>query len=345
MVRSVEAQRLHADLHLQISSRNLKPGMTIPSENELAANYGISRPTVRKVIGQLCAQGLLERRMGKGTFVSEQPTGKAQQPDHPFKLGTDSINAGRFYYSDIFTCISSLPYGKNIYLNILDNEESARGVVPEHLDALLLACEMLPPEAYSCFARRNLPVAHINRKCDFAQVSYVTIDHFFEAERAVSLYLKAGYHRVMLVGALNDNFYQATSQRTAGWAAAYRKKFGEVPLHLQLPYKFIPDADFIQRLESLKPDAYFFVNFAQYEHFLLSYAQCTGKSAANFNALIFDDVDSKTINHYPQTNFIRMPIARMTEMCLAYLWKKTQIPATPLLRETLPCDLVLRTEI
>lgn len=43
----------------------------IPSENELSALYGISRMTVRSVLNRLCADGLLYRVQGKGTYVSE----------------------------------------------------------------------------------------------------------------------------------------------------------------------------------------------------------------------------------------------------------------------------------
>ena len=43
----------------------------IPSENELSAIYGISRMTVRSVLTNIVAEGLLYRVQGKGTFVSE----------------------------------------------------------------------------------------------------------------------------------------------------------------------------------------------------------------------------------------------------------------------------------
>ena len=42
----------------------------IPSEQELCDTYQVSRVTVRKALAELTREGLLERRQGKGTFVS-----------------------------------------------------------------------------------------------------------------------------------------------------------------------------------------------------------------------------------------------------------------------------------
>ena len=45
-------------------------GSAIPAERELAAELGVSRMTLRGVVGQLVAAGLLTRRQGSGTYVA-----------------------------------------------------------------------------------------------------------------------------------------------------------------------------------------------------------------------------------------------------------------------------------
>lgn len=51
------------------SVRALAPGDLIPTEPELERTYGVSRATIRKAVGNLVQEGVLERRQGSGTRV------------------------------------------------------------------------------------------------------------------------------------------------------------------------------------------------------------------------------------------------------------------------------------
>ena len=53
-----------------IQSGRYAPGDPVPTETQLCAQYGVSRITVRRAISELQDEGLLEKRHGKGTFVS-----------------------------------------------------------------------------------------------------------------------------------------------------------------------------------------------------------------------------------------------------------------------------------
>jgi len=50
------------------------PGTQLPSETALAAEFGISRTTVRSALGFLASRGLVVPRQGVGTFVSARST-------------------------------------------------------------------------------------------------------------------------------------------------------------------------------------------------------------------------------------------------------------------------------
>ena len=56
-------------LHDQIRSGQYPLRSRVPSEQELATQYGVSRITARKSLDVPVTQGLLFRRPGKGTFV------------------------------------------------------------------------------------------------------------------------------------------------------------------------------------------------------------------------------------------------------------------------------------
>jgi GntR family transcriptional regulator len=48
-----------------------RPGASLPSEQSLAREMGVSQGTMRKVLDALTAENVLERRQGKGTFIAE----------------------------------------------------------------------------------------------------------------------------------------------------------------------------------------------------------------------------------------------------------------------------------
>ena len=73
MGKKSRAQQVAEQLYSRIAvEKGLAPGEKLPNEVELAQNLGVSRATLREAIRTLVAQGVLEVRRGKGTFVSER---------------------------------------------------------------------------------------------------------------------------------------------------------------------------------------------------------------------------------------------------------------------------------
>ncbi len=63
-------QQLQRALRLAIDQHILAPDDALPAERDLAAEFEVSRITVRKALDGLVAEGLLVRRQGSGNFVS-----------------------------------------------------------------------------------------------------------------------------------------------------------------------------------------------------------------------------------------------------------------------------------
>lgn len=56
----------------QITRGDLKPGEKIPSDRQIAVEWGVVRPTAEKAVKALQVQGFVERRQGSGTYVVDQ---------------------------------------------------------------------------------------------------------------------------------------------------------------------------------------------------------------------------------------------------------------------------------
>ena len=54
-----------------ISREVLKPGDRLPSERELCKRFGVSRTSVREALKSLTVMGLIDGRVGEGTFISD----------------------------------------------------------------------------------------------------------------------------------------------------------------------------------------------------------------------------------------------------------------------------------
>ena len=70
--------RIQRDLALSIAAGDYPPGSRIPSETSLAKRFGVTRMTVRHAVDGLISQGLVTRRHGSGTYVSQRL--QAQRP-------------------------------------------------------------------------------------------------------------------------------------------------------------------------------------------------------------------------------------------------------------------------
>jgi DNA-binding GntR family transcriptional regulator len=64
--------QIEEQLAERIASHELAAGERLPPERELAKGLGVSRMTVRQALSSLDARGLVERGVGRGTFVAHR---------------------------------------------------------------------------------------------------------------------------------------------------------------------------------------------------------------------------------------------------------------------------------
>lgn len=71
IIRASVVDTVYSDLRKRIISGEWKEGEKLPSENEIADAYGVSRVSVRTALQKLIALNIIENRQGDGTYVSK----------------------------------------------------------------------------------------------------------------------------------------------------------------------------------------------------------------------------------------------------------------------------------
>ena len=80
------ADRISESLMRKIVGEELPPGAQLPSEQVMAATFGVSRTVVREEISRLKSEGLVDTRQGRGAFV------RVDRSDVPLRFEIDPAN-------------------------------------------------------------------------------------------------------------------------------------------------------------------------------------------------------------------------------------------------------------
>lgn len=132
--------RVVGDIEELILSGKYKPYDKLPSENDLAETYGVSRPTVRVALKELQARQYIFTRQGAGSFVKEVP----------------KITAGLENLESISDSIRAT--GRNPGMNYAS--QTIRPLLPEEAELLNLSPEVSILELRRTFLSDNQVIAY-----------------------------------------------------------------------------------------------------------------------------------------------------------------------------------------
>lgn len=76
-----KSQEVYLALRERIATGVYERAGGLPGEQPLAAEFGVSRVTLRRALSALTTEGFLRRRRGSGTFLAERPKPDALQVD------------------------------------------------------------------------------------------------------------------------------------------------------------------------------------------------------------------------------------------------------------------------
>lgn len=172
-------------LYVQIADRlreeigTLDSGARIPSEPQLARDWGVSRFTVAKAVEQLVDEGLITRRQGSGSFVAEAPLRRA--PGYLLSF-TEAVEAAGHVASHRLLAYApaewraDLPYEAGTPLLLLDRLRFVdgkaaarhRSVIPAELARRTGLTRAVAAEdsfsLYRFFGERGLSVEHATER-------------------------------------------------------------------------------------------------------------------------------------------------------------------------------------
>ena len=149
------------DIRKDITSGLYRAGEKIPSEIELGAIYRVSRITVRNAVKVLEREGLLIKRQGKGTFVSDEGEHKAPfENDNIVRSFTKTCeNNGVVPGARLVTCERVLlPSDRSDYFGGADNGAAIRAMRVRTADGtpLMIEDNLFHPEKYQFLLEEDL---------------------------------------------------------------------------------------------------------------------------------------------------------------------------------------------
>lgn len=189
--------KIHNQIKRDIENKKYVVGQRIPAERQLAQKFNVSRMTLRQAIKTLEDEGILERRLGSGTYVASQ---KVQE-----KM------SGVMSFTDITRSNGQVPSSKLISYRITKPSLSEKEKLKIQDSDNVLRMERVR------FAD-GIPICY-----EVATIPYSLVEDFSKEEVSTSLYdtlkKKGGY----TIGNVTENIGAAVASENDARLLSVRK--------------------------------------------------------------------------------------------------------------------------
>lgn len=270
------SSRLLLEFRERILSGELAEGTRLPPELEIARTHGVSRGTVRQVLGTLVNEGLLERIRGSGTFVrhaappSTIQESKSQPYHHLHKSvglilsqASDELNMG------ILVGVEQAikPRGYQLSFAYAEDDPAHLAMEIERLQTTTDGLVIFPVGGahhnrpiLQQLREKGVPFVLVDRYVSGVDCDYVTSDNLGGGYRATEHLLILGYSRIAFV--TEEGLDVASVQER--WLG-YRKALQEYQQPFDESLTYVPPPERHHFYDSLvtgpnRPDAIFAVN-------------------------------------------------------------------------------------
>ncbi len=317
-------------------------GSALPSESELSERYSLSRPTVRKALSALERAGLIQRRPGVGSTVSDakkEAPGKGRR----LAIGIDFTNIGNayYYYDQLVDGLNEILTQHDGTLRLLRSDEIT-SVEKGALDGVVIVRSNEFGDDYEAYAKlsgKGLPVIMINRFPKNASLGYVSVDYQQETRRIIARMLANGAKRVAMAGG-SESIY-VNFERAKGWRLAYQD--AKLPRPDELAYDFNSShcdfEGFAGKLKSGEIEAVFITQAS----LLTKTLEIVYKAGALDTPIVcFDDIWSFCELSELPISYVKMPLRKMGRIAAEHFAALRDDPSLPPPRLQLPISLVVK---
>ncbi|HET8845350.1 MAG TPA: GntR family transcriptional regulator, partial [Ktedonobacteraceae bacterium] len=241
-------RQLTSDLRNRILNGQLAAGARLPTDQELASEYQLSRDTVRQALALLADEGLIERIQGRGTFVC-QLSAPAMTTNAPLSISAQPtlvqeqkmigllLNSGLRKLGDSFQLIMSgveqaarlHGYGVSIYYT--------EGGKEQHHDIARMTANGIAGLVFCPFSTTddteiihqlqsvNFPLVFVDRYPPDIVADYVGADNKGGGYRATEHLIILGHRRIGFVFLEEESLENTSSvrERWQGYSEALHK--------------------------------------------------------------------------------------------------------------------------
>lgn len=206
-------------LRRHIAGPGYAPGAALPSETELATALGVSRQTVRQALGQLASEGLLERVVGRGTFVATPHRARTGVVVCIVTRLRDELIANIVDGAERAGRAAGLRLEVANALGDPDLERRSAESATASADGVLMFATGAAAETARQLERAALPYVLVDRAIVGVAADLVTADNAAGGELAARHLLTLGHRRFVIVRRADDTV-STVVEREAGFRAA-----------------------------------------------------------------------------------------------------------------------------
>ncbi|MCX7917754.1 MAG: GntR family transcriptional regulator [bacterium] len=178
-----------------IEQKKLKPGDKVPSENEIARLFKVTKVTASRALNELVNEGILYRIQGKGSFFAGYKTKISNiLVFFPIVSSYDPYFTGPLLET-FFHSIDAKGLNLSMYY-FKDNEEIKE--IPDVKDCkVIIVAALKKGEGLSAdlLEKINIPVIYLSSHPD-VPVSYIAFDNKNGAKKAVEYLIKMGHKKI-----------------------------------------------------------------------------------------------------------------------------------------------------